>query len=398
LTNTDKFGHGVTFAVVVGGDLNGLGVVRSLARERVPTIILDPDPRKPTMRTRFGRKVCVRAVSGDVLIDELLTLRNRLLMKPVLFLTQEASVATISDAYAAVSDKYFIAMPESGVMKTLMNKSLFQARAQQLGFAVPRGLTLTARTTPLQLDSLRFPCVLKPTTKDDSYAKRFAKAYRITKASDAHSLWQTMQEVIDEAILQEWIEGGDSDVFFCLQYRSRDGGAVASFVGRKTCQWPPSIGGTATCISAPDVADELSATTDRFFTAVGFIGLGSMEYKRDVRDGKFYMVEPTVGRTDYQEEVAVLNGVNIPFAAYADELGLSTEKIYERRPKCGWRDSLGYYNALATGASDPAESLAPGARIFDAYFRVSDPGPYLALKAQSLFQRINRILGKSSNA
>ena len=46
-----------------------------------------------------------------------------------------------------------------------------------------------------------------------------------------------------------------------------------------------------------------------------------MEFKRDARTGEFLMIEPTVGRVDWQEEVATLNGVNIPLAAYLHEIG-----------------------------------------------------------------------------
>ena len=70
------------------------------------------------------------------------------------------------------------------------------------------------------------------------------------------------------------------------------------------------------------MADELTLLTNRFFSGVGFVGLCSMEFKRDARTNQFYMIEPTVGRTDYQEEIASLNGVNIPLAAYLGELGV----------------------------------------------------------------------------
>ena len=55
-----------------------------------------------------------------------------------------------------------------------------------------------------------------------------------------------------------------------------------------------------------------------------------MEYKRDRRDEKFYMVEPTVGRTDYQEEIATLNGVNIPAAAYLREIGDTVQQPFRQ--------------------------------------------------------------------
>jgi predicted ATP-grasp superfamily ATP-dependent carboligase len=51
-------------------------------------------------------------------------------------------------------------------------------------------------------------------------------------------------------------------------------------------------------------------------------GFGGIEYKRDARDGRFLIIEPTVGRTNWQKEVATLAGVNIPLMAYRHELGL----------------------------------------------------------------------------
>src|SRR5262249_12115481 len=130
---------------------------------------------------------------------------------------------------------------------------------------------------------------------------------------------------------QEWIEGGDDSIYFCLQYRGRDA-AVVSFTGRKLRSWPPRIGGTASCVSAPEYRDALERMTDEFFSAVGFIGMCSIEFKRDTRTGQFLMIEPTVGRTDFQEEVATLNGVNIPVAAYRYESDLPTTGSRPARP------------------------------------------------------------------
>jgi predicted ATP-grasp superfamily ATP-dependent carboligase len=236
---------------------------------------------------------------------------------------------------------------------------------------------------------LRFPCVIKPTTKDEDYARHFAKAYRVERREEAVSLWQKMQAVIDRAIIQEWIEGADSDVYFCLQYRPPSGAAATSFCGRKTLQWPPQVGGTATCIPAPEHAAWLTTETESFFAKLGFVGLCSMEYKRDRATGTFYMIEPTVGRTDYQEEIATLNGVNIPLAAYCDLSGVALGDIHSLTKPRGWRDPFGHHHALARGASDPAERLLPGAPIMDVYFRLNDPMPFLETKLAGLRRRLS---------
>jgi predicted ATP-grasp superfamily ATP-dependent carboligase len=224
--------------------------------------------------------------------------------------------------------------------------------------------------------------------KHAGYAKRFAKAYKVGSLEEVAQLWSRMQGVVDQLIIQEWIEGGDSDIYFCLQYRPAGGRPASSFTGRKICQWPLLVGGTASCIPAPEAAAELTKLTDDFFGTVGFLGVGSMEFKRDRRDGRFYMIEPTVGRTDYQEEIAVLNGVNIPLAAYRGELGMEAPPPFAVRPARAWRDALSYANARAAGAADTMREILPNVEIRDAYFRIDDPMPYVSLKLASVRRRL----------
>ena len=107
-----------------------------------------------------------------------------------------------------------------------------------------------------------------------------------------------------------------------------------------------------------------------------------MEYKRDARNGQFYMVEPTVGRTGYQEEVATLNGVNIPYAAYCAEIGRPFSAVKSDELPRIWRDSISYRKARAAGAADPAAEVSPNAKVVDAYFRADDPMPFLCLKLE----------------
>ena len=377
------------YAVVAGLDLNGLGVVRALASAGVPVVALDTNFSKPTAATRYGLKLRVGAVSGDLFIDELLRLRESFGRSPVLFLTQEASVDTVSALRERISPAYRFTMPPDPVMRDLLDKIHFQRIAERHGFPVPRAVHLRNGGDPGALDQLRYPCVLKPAAKNPEYGRRFLKAYKVGSAVDALRLWEEVRTAADRVTVQEWIEGGDSDVYFCLQYRTA-GGPAASFVGRKLCQSPPLVGGTASCIPAPEYAAELESLTNEFFAASGFSGMGSMEYKRDRRDGRFYMVEPTVGRTDMQEEIASLNGVNIPEAAYRCELGLSVPPAETVNPPRGWRDPIGSSIARGAGAK-VARELTTGIRVQDAYFRADDPAPFFALKLRGVRNKISRI-------
>ncbi len=379
------------YAVVAGIDLNGLGLVRALGGAGVPIVALDNDLEKPTAATRYGMKMGIRALSGPDFVDDLLALRRRFENNPVLLLTQEASVGTVSAARDRLSQAYRFTLPSQELMGDLLDKLRFQALAERHGFPIPRAARLASTKDMDAIRQLRFPCALKATTKHPEYAKRFAKAYKVADTAEVAGLWSEMRDVVDEVIVQEWIEGSDSDVYFCLQYRSPMGRQSVSYVGRKTCQWPISVGGTASCMPAPEAAEELNTLTDRFFDAVGFVGVGSMEYKRDSRDGRFYMVEPTVGRTDYQEEIAILNGTNIPLAAYFGELGIPLPARVEVNPPRAWRDPIGYARARRAGAPDPMLDLLPSIAVWDAYFRLNDPMPYVALKLQGVRNRLAKM-------
>src|SRR5690242_13617285 len=130
-------------AVILGGDVNGLGVARSLGRAGVRVLLLDTDLARPTMRTRHGDKARVPALAGDAFIESLVALRARFDRKPVLIPTQEASVTSLSAHRARLASLYAFALPDDALVLALQDKTGFQALAERLGFAVPKSRVLT---------------------------------------------------------------------------------------------------------------------------------------------------------------------------------------------------------------------------------------------------------------
>jgi predicted ATP-grasp superfamily ATP-dependent carboligase len=165
-------------------------------------------------------------------------------------------------------------------------------------------------------------------------------------------------------IVQEWIDGPDTEIFFALFSCAGDGKVLGLFCGRKLVCSPPAIGTTALCVAAPEVTPELTAATLEFITRVGYRGLGSLEFKRDRRDGHLLIIEPTVGRTDWQEEIATLCGVNLPLITYCSEAGQPAPPAVEPRLRIAWRSSAGHRARLASGM-----------RVIDGFSRWSDPVP-----------------------
>jgi hypothetical protein len=180
---------------------------------------------------------------------------------------------------------------------------------------------------------------------------------------------------LPDLVVQEWVEGADSDLYFCLQYRATDGTTVCSFTGRKLSIWPRDIGGTASCTAAPDARPVLEPLTESFFQRVSFVGMGGLEFKKNASTGRFVMIEPTVGRVDAQEEVATIHGTNIPLAAYRHEIGLPVPRVEQDSVPVIWRDFWAHWRS--TRGSHSERATKGTTTVCDAYWRRGDPMPAL---------------------
>jgi D-aspartate ligase len=191
-------------------------------------------------------------------------------------------------------------------------------------------------------------------------------------------------DTVGEVIVQEWIEGPNDSIYFCLCYLSP--GASVAFTGRKGRSWPPQVGLTASCWAALKVAEDLEDLTIRFFRSIGLTnGFASMEYKRDQRDGGFRFVEPTVGRIDGQVEISALCGINLCHVGYCDAAGQPRPPLKLDSTHV-WRDEFKDFisaRILGTGWFYP-----PSHRIHNAYWRWDDPGPGLVESAKDAVRRV----------
>ena len=363
-----------TPTVIIGADTNGLGTIRSLGKAGVPVFVLDDDMRRPGMHSRYARPVVVSAMSGPALVNGLLTLRGRLDQRPMLFMTSDAQVRTVSEYRTQLAEAYHVCLPDHSCVCDLLHKWRFHRVAEMYGFPVPRTIVVRDENDIAGLAAIRFPAVVKPGTKELISSKRAPRACRVMSREQAEALCREILPAAPDLIVQEWVEGAESDIYFCLQYRAMDGITVRSFTGRKLRSWPPQTGSTASCVAAPEVESILEPLTTRFFDTTRFVGMCSMEFKGNRQIGKFLMIEPTIGRTDWQEEVASLHGVNIPLAAYCYELGLPLPTTEKARDPVVWLDPPAYWRSMLVSRSFRDQRPAR-ARVKSACWRRDDPVP-----------------------
>jgi D-aspartate ligase len=364
--NSPAVMHARVPVVVVEGTLNALGVVRSLAAGRMPIYLLDTTARCAARWSRHCHYVRVPSISGRALIDALTVLGRSLACRPVLILTGDESVNTVSEFRHELDGLYRFTLPSAEMVGALSDKTHFHALAQREGFAVPRSVCLHGTSDLDMISELVPPLIVKPSDKTLVLHGTVERAVRAASTLEAQRAAARMLSSAQGVIVQQWIDGADSDICFSLFCCDRHGKLAGLFIGRKLLCSPPAIGSTAVCVAAPEVAAELTAATREFIARVGFRGLGSLEFKFDHSIGRFQIIEPTVGRTDWQEEIATLCGINLPLIAYLTALEQPAPPPAAAAPLLAWRQSVGFRTPLAAGVA-----------AVDGFFRWSDPLPGL---------------------
>ncbi|MGF6995120.1 carboxylate--amine ligase [Paraburkholderia sp. GAS32] len=376
-----RYGSDRIAGVVVGASLNGLGVARSLACARVPLVVVDTKITRSGMWCRYVRAHYIKSLIGKAFADDMIELGKKFKQPPVLILTEEEAVHAVSENREALANWFRFRLPADSTVKMLCSKAGFHDFALKHDFPVPRSVTIGRLSDLEYLSELRYPCVLKPDDKRNVLRGERERAVRVDSLSAARARAIAMLATPGGIIAQEWIEGPDSNIYFTLFYRGSGGSVISIFTGRKVLSSPPGIGNTAICVAAPEAREVLESLTLSFAERAGFEGMGSIEYKWDDNRRRFVMVEPTVGRTDWQEEIATLCGVNIPLAAYRHELGLPPIPDQSCRVPVAWR---------ATFADRvPPHLLGERTKIVDGYFRWSDPAP--ALQFYGLLSPLRRL-------
>jgi D-aspartate ligase len=231
-------------AVVVGGELNGLGVCRSLAAGGIPVWVVDTKRTNPALWSRHARPVLTDTLHGYGFVNFLRDLQSRIGERPFLVVTDEQALLTISEHREKLEGLYRFRLAAHDTVLMLHDKARFHESALKHGWPVPKGVVVRDRTDiPAMIASLRLPMILKPADKRYFHEGR---APRLVVADSYPGAVSAAEGLLlaGEVLVQEVIEGPDDEIYFCLFYRGRDGETIGMFTGRKLASWPPGTGST----------------------------------------------------------------------------------------------------------------------------------------------------------
>jgi predicted ATP-grasp superfamily ATP-dependent carboligase len=380
--------------IVIGGDYQGLGIVRSLGRQGVPICVLD-DETSIARASRFsGRTIRVPSLRDEAATLEALDAvrRRHGLDGWVLYPTREETVVALARNRPVLEPSFRVPTPSWDTIRYAWDKRETYRLAAKLGIPTPR-TWFPLEEADLHGVDLRGPAIIKPAIKEHFFYQTRAKAWRADVEQDLLRLFRKAAAIVPpgEIIAQELVPGDGSQQFaWCTLFK--DGASLASMTVRRRRQHPSDFGRASTFVETVE-EPQLEAASVRFLQAIGYYGLAELEYKLDPRDGVYKLLDVNA-RTWGYHTLGTAADVDFPYLLYRDQLG---DELAGGRARAGVR-----WIRLATDVPNAVVDIRAGrvsARDYlsslrgihaEAVFSLRDPLPglyELALLPYLFFKR-----------
>jgi len=326
----ERAGKASVGALVLGGDVAALGIVRSLGRHNIPVWVVDRQSIAGLSR------YCSHRISGwpdaeeAQQIEFLLQIgRQHRLDGWVLFTTGDERSALLARHRDLLNSQYRVAVSDWETMRWGYDKRLTYQLANNLGLSYPSTHYPTESERLRTLDC-EFPVILKPAFKRDFNKFTKAKAWLARDRDELLRRYDEAVKLVDPSIImvQELISGGGENQF---SYAGlfEGGRPLASVVAQRIRQYPVDFGRTSTFVETVQ-STEMEEAAKLFLGHLRYSGIAEIEFKRDPRNG--YKLLDFNPRFWWWHSLAGRAGVDFPYLLWRRILN---EPIEQHRAHTG---------------------------------------------------------------
>lgn len=321
--------------IVIGGDFQGLGIVRSLGRAGIKTCVIDDQlsiARVSRFTTHHVRVPDLR--NERKAVDALLKTGRRLGLEGwILYPTRDETVAALARNKEELSQYFRVPTPSWESVRCGYDKRNTYRKAEELGIPTPR------TWFPTHVDELEAidagpPWVIKPAIKENFVYATKEKAWLARNRDELRVLFSRAQKLVPvgEMMVQELIPGGSEEIFgYCGFFKQ--GAALGTMITQYRRQHPILFG--RSCTSVHTVHEPaLEEMGEKFLRGIDYYGLAEIEFKRDVRDGHYKLIDANT-RTWGYHSLGNVAGVNFPLMLYYDQIGKEVE-VAKARAGASW--------------------------------------------------------------
>ncbi len=322
-------------AVIVGGDYQGLGIVRSLGARNVPVCVVDDEHSISRFSRYATHAITVPNLRDErYTVDTILEIGRRLDLRGwVLYPTRDETVAAFARHRSQLAEFFRVPTPDWNTVKWAWDKRNTYRLANELGIPTPR-TWYPRRAEELDQISADLPLVVKPAIKEHFIYATRAKAWRANDRVELKKLFQRVPAQVEpgEIMIQELIPGDGRHQFaYCAFFKG--GQAVGSMVVRRSRQHPPEFGRSSTFVETVElpIVEEQS---ERFLRAINYYGLVELEYKLDPGDGQYKLLDVNA-RTWGYHTLGLGAGVDFSSMLFADQTNEAVRPC-RARPRVSW--------------------------------------------------------------
>jgi predicted ATP-grasp superfamily ATP-dependent carboligase len=370
-------------AVVIGGYVNGLGLVRALAARGVPTAVVVTKPYDIAHASRWVESFDV-AYGIEERPDLLLEVLERRAVDWsgwALFPTNDEALASLARHHERLSSTFRVVAPGWSVTRSLVDKSLMLEAARSIGASVPHLYGPAVEATAAG-ERIQFPVVVKPVAGYRFFARFGCKLFVARDRAELRRCTARLAEAGLEAQVFDLVPGSDSRIYAYCTYVDTRGKHFDGLTVHKLRQGPPFFG-VARAAELVDTDPALRELSDELLRQIGFRGgIAVTEFKLDPRDEAFRFIEVN-GRSVVYNGLLRRGGLDLAGLAWSDHV---LDGVRSVRPK-GWpgvwvnlhADLLYSTFYRGPGRVGLADFVAPYRRPrMDAVWSVRDPGPFVA--------------------
>lgn len=367
----------------------GVGVVRSLGRCGVDVYAVTEGRFTPAAVSRHlrGRFTWPTTGSEDPseLAEGLHGIAKTIGRPAVLVTTDDEAAAVVSELGAEpglADDFLFPRCADPGLPRRVASKEgLFR-------LCTEHGIPTPATVFPESLADVEeyaadgaFPVVVKSRDPFERHRHPTVRSSTVVETPDRLRAMALDWDDVPSVILQEYVprETAEDWVVHAWWPGPDAPGDPALFTGVKVRSWPPHAG--ITTAGRARWNDDLADLSRRLFDAVGFRGIADLDWRRDLRDGRYKLVDfnPRVGaQFRLFEDEAGLDVVR------AQHLGLTGRPV----PQAPFPEGRAFvledfdYAARIAYRGDRTDGPAPDGRppsVERGWFSLDDPLPFLPM-------------------
>jgi predicted ATP-grasp superfamily ATP-dependent carboligase len=278
--------------VILGLQDTGLYAAQAIARYDIPIYGFDFNSKNSGFYSRF-----IKSYIGyhpyyepDKLLKQVVEKAKELKSRPLLIISTESYLG-FSAIFRKELDKYYsYVIPESEIIKSILNKSGQFKLAANCNIPVPEYFQITSKT-----DFERYLCkngivnvIIKALDQTTWKAKVDKKAFITKEYDELVKIGHSLLEKSIPFVIQDIIEG-DCTNNFEFNALMIKGEIIECSVIQKLRQYPPGFG--AACFVRTSQNPEVETLGRRFITQNKIEGFSNTEFKLNPDDGKYYYIE-----------------------------------------------------------------------------------------------------------